>query len=86
MRELDEIIDSTVIPNPDNPLHVEAMLALLGGDETEPEDARAVCEQARREGRSFRALARLWERAIEYHVERDSRRLDRFLRRAFGEE
>jgi hypothetical protein len=84
MRELDEIIDSTVIPNPDNPLHVEAMLALLGGDETEPEDARAVCRQTWRENRTFRALSRLRQRAWEDHDDRAYRRLDQFLRRAFG--
>jgi hypothetical protein len=78
---MDEIINSDAIPNADNPLHVEAMLELLGLEATQ-DDAIAACKQARREGLSFRKLTRLMERASvsdwAYH------RLDRFLRRAFG--
>jgi hypothetical protein len=81
--ELDEILDSNRVPNPDNPLHLDAMLALLGGD-AQPEDARAVCRQAWRKNWTFRALARLVERAWQNHDDRAYRRLDRFLRRAFG--
>jgi hypothetical protein len=83
MNELDEILDSAQSPNPDNPRHVEAMLALLGRLAT-PDDARAVCAQAQREGRSFRQLATLAERAL-VGSEWAYSRWDRFLRRAFGE-
>jgi hypothetical protein len=74
-----------MIPNPDNPRHVEEVMELLGGD-AQPEDARAVCVQARREGLTFRGLARLVERAWQDHDERAYRKLDRFLRRAFGKD
>jgi hypothetical protein len=84
--ELDGIINSDRIPNPDNTLHVEAVLAVLGRLAT-PDDARAVCRQAAREQLSFRQLARLAEQAYDPWAKGHRIavvRFKRFLRRAFG--